>query len=165
MARRDGSLTVLIGLSLRLATARLRFAIGPHTTGIRLTIRSHSARIRPAYQQTLDGYLGVGAETNTTYTRAYVQGMFMGMRAAGTITAAAVHDENVLTQLYAQYHDAAGTMWTLPYGQTQTVSVVTNQTVTKIFTSPEGRQVTTEVELFTWEKLDYVEKVKHAFGL
>ena len=40
-----------------------------------------------------------------------------------------------------------------------------HQTVTKIFTSPEGRQVTTEVELFTWEKLDYVEKVKHAFGL
>ncbi len=40
-----------------------------------------------------------------------------------------------------------------------------HQTVTKIFTSPEGRQVTTTVELFTWEKLDYVEKVKQAFGL
>ena len=34
-----------------------------------------------------------------------------------------------------------------------------HQKVTKIFTSPEGRQVTTEVELFTWEKLDYVEKL------
>ncbi|GAB2696326.1 methionine adenosyltransferase [Mucilaginibacter koreensis] len=38
-------------------------------------------------------------------------------------------------------------------------------TVTKTFTSPEGREVTSEVELFTWEKLDYVEKVKEAFGL
>jgi S-adenosylmethionine synthetase len=37
--------------------------------------------------------------------------------------------------------------------------------VTKTFTSPEGRQVTNEVELFTWEKLDYVDKVKQAFGL
>jgi len=40
-----------------------------------------------------------------------------------------------------------------------------HQTVTKVFTSPEGRQVSTTVELFTWEKLDYVEKVKQAFGL
>ncbi len=40
-----------------------------------------------------------------------------------------------------------------------------SQTVTKTFVSPEGRQVTKEVELFTWEKLDYVEKVKQAFGL
>jgi S-adenosylmethionine synthetase len=38
-------------------------------------------------------------------------------------------------------------------------------TVTKTFVSPEGREVTSEVELFTWEKLDYVEKVKEAFGL
>ncbi|MEO6149212.1 MAG: methionine adenosyltransferase [Mucilaginibacter sp.] len=38
-------------------------------------------------------------------------------------------------------------------------------TVTKHFISPEGSQVTTEVELFTWEKLDYVDKVKAAFGL
>lgn len=37
--------------------------------------------------------------------------------------------------------------------------------VTKTFTSPEGRKITNEVELFTWEKLDYVDKVKQAFGL
>lgn len=40
-----------------------------------------------------------------------------------------------------------------------------SETVTKTFVSPEGREVTKEVELFTWEKLDYVEKVKDAFGL
>jgi S-adenosylmethionine synthetase len=40
-----------------------------------------------------------------------------------------------------------------------------SQTVTKTFVSPEGREVTKEVELFTWEKLDHVEKVKQAFGL
>jgi S-adenosylmethionine synthetase len=40
-----------------------------------------------------------------------------------------------------------------------------SETVTKTFVSPEGREVTKEVELFTWEKLDYVEKVREAFGL
>ncbi|WP_295770554.1 methionine adenosyltransferase [uncultured Mucilaginibacter sp.] len=40
-----------------------------------------------------------------------------------------------------------------------------SETVTKTFVSPEGRQVTKEVELFTWEKLDYVDKVKQAFSL
>jgi S-adenosylmethionine synthetase len=40
-----------------------------------------------------------------------------------------------------------------------------SKTVTKTFTSPEGREITKEVELFTWEKLDYVDKVKQAFGL
>src|ERR1700759_5485558 len=39
------------------------------------------------------------------------------------------------------------------------------QTVTKTFTSPEGREIKVEVELFTWEKLDYLGKVKTAFGL
>jgi S-adenosylmethionine synthetase len=39
------------------------------------------------------------------------------------------------------------------------------ETVTKVFHSPEGKSVTMEVELFTWEKLDYVEKVKATFGL
>lgn len=39
------------------------------------------------------------------------------------------------------------------------------QTVSKTFVSPEGRVVTREVELFTWEKLDYVDQVKAAFGL
>jgi S-adenosylmethionine synthetase len=33
------------------------------------------------------------------------------------------------------------------------------------FTSPTGEVVTKEVETFTWEKLDYVDKVKAAFGL
>ncbi|MBW4890499.1 methionine adenosyltransferase [Mucilaginibacter sp. HMF5004] len=39
------------------------------------------------------------------------------------------------------------------------------QTVTKTFTLPDGSAKTFEVELFTWEKLDYVDKVKAAFGL
>ncbi len=38
-------------------------------------------------------------------------------------------------------------------------------TVSKTFTSPEGREITKEVELFTWEKLDYVDQVKASFGL
>src|ERR1700759_2611651 len=40
-----------------------------------------------------------------------------------------------------------------------------NKTVTKTYTSPDGHEVKAEVELFTWEKLDYVDKVKKAFGL
>lgn len=40
-----------------------------------------------------------------------------------------------------------------------------NQTVIKTFYSPDGGSVNKEVELFTWEKLDYVDKVKEAFGL
>ncbi|MGB0895961.1 MAG: methionine adenosyltransferase [Flavobacteriaceae bacterium] len=40
-----------------------------------------------------------------------------------------------------------------------------NETVTKTFTQPNGESVTVDVELFTWEKLDYVEKVKTAFEL
>ena len=39
------------------------------------------------------------------------------------------------------------------------------KTVVKEFRSPEGRIVNKEVELFTWEKLDYVQKVKEAFGI
>jgi S-adenosylmethionine synthetase len=39
------------------------------------------------------------------------------------------------------------------------------QTVTKTFSTPDGVSKTFEVELFTWEKLDYVDKVKAAFGL
>jgi S-adenosylmethionine synthetase len=39
------------------------------------------------------------------------------------------------------------------------------QRVEKIFVSPDGKQVKKNVELFTWEKLDYVPKVKKAFGL
>ncbi len=41
----------------------------------------------------------------------------------------------------------------------------TPKTVTKTFTAPNGEAVVHEVELFTWEKLDYVDKVKAAFGL
>jgi S-adenosylmethionine synthetase len=40
-----------------------------------------------------------------------------------------------------------------------------SEVVKKTFRSPEGREVTHEVELFTWEKLDYVDQVKKAFGL
>jgi S-adenosylmethionine synthetase len=40
-----------------------------------------------------------------------------------------------------------------------------NEVVTKTFTAPDKTVVTKEVELFTWEKLDYVDQVKAAFGL
>ena len=39
------------------------------------------------------------------------------------------------------------------------------RTITKIFESPYSGRISREVELFTWEKLDYVDKVKEAFGL
>lgn len=41
----------------------------------------------------------------------------------------------------------------------------TNEVVTKHFTAPDGSKVSREVELFTWEKLDYVVQIKTAFGL
>jgi S-adenosylmethionine synthetase len=40
-----------------------------------------------------------------------------------------------------------------------------HEVVTKRFKSPDGRIIEKEVELFTWEALDYVDKVKSAFGL
>ncbi|MBP0903024.1 methionine adenosyltransferase [Mariniflexile gromovii] len=40
-----------------------------------------------------------------------------------------------------------------------------NETVTKTFSQPYGETITLDVELFTWEKLDYVDKVKAAFSL
>jgi S-adenosylmethionine synthetase len=40
-----------------------------------------------------------------------------------------------------------------------------NEIVTKHFTGPNGQKVSKEVELFTWEKLDYVDAVKSAFGI
>ena len=40
-----------------------------------------------------------------------------------------------------------------------------NITVSKTFEQPNGESVTMDVELFTWEKLDYVDKVKEAFKL
>ena len=41
----------------------------------------------------------------------------------------------------------------------------TNEVITKTFLSPYRDEITLEVELFTWEKLDYVDKIKSAFGL
>jgi S-adenosylmethionine synthetase len=40
-----------------------------------------------------------------------------------------------------------------------------HQTVSKTFEQPNGEPITLDVELFTWEKLDYVDKVKTEFGL
>jgi S-adenosylmethionine synthetase len=40
-----------------------------------------------------------------------------------------------------------------------------SETIEKTFVSPEGKVVHKKVELFTWEKLDYVGKIKKAFGI
>lgn len=40
-----------------------------------------------------------------------------------------------------------------------------NEVVTKTFTTPDGKVKNIKVELFTWEKLDHVSKVKQAFGI
>lgn len=40
-----------------------------------------------------------------------------------------------------------------------------HETVSKTFEQPNGDAITLDVELFTWEKLDYVDKVKAEFGL
>ena len=40
-----------------------------------------------------------------------------------------------------------------------------NEIVNKTFRTPDGKEKKLKVELFTWEKLDYVAKVKKAFGL
>ena len=39
------------------------------------------------------------------------------------------------------------------------------QVIEKTFVSPDGKVIKRKVELFTWEKLDYVSKVKKAFGI
>jgi S-adenosylmethionine synthetase len=39
------------------------------------------------------------------------------------------------------------------------------KTVTKVFESPYNGRIETEVELFTWEKLDYVDQIKKVFGI
>ena len=39
------------------------------------------------------------------------------------------------------------------------------ETVTKTFNAPGGKEKTVTVELFTWEKLDFVDEVKSAFGI
>lgn len=41
----------------------------------------------------------------------------------------------------------------------------TPKTVTKTFENSNGETKTMEIELFTWEKLDYIDKVKAAFGI
>ena len=53
------------------------------------------------------------------------------------------------------------------YGETAAYGHMgrTPRIITKKFSSPYSGEVTHEVELFTWEKLDYVEKVKEAFYL
>ena len=40
-----------------------------------------------------------------------------------------------------------------------------NEVVSKEFTSASGEKKSVDVELFTWEKLDYVDKLKDVFGL
>ncbi len=40
-----------------------------------------------------------------------------------------------------------------------------NETVTKSFSQPNGETITLDVELFTWEKLDFVDAVKKEFSL
>lgn len=40
-----------------------------------------------------------------------------------------------------------------------------NEVVTKVFLSPYRDEIRLDVELFTWEKLDYVDKIKSAFNL
>ncbi|AEV97897.1 methionine adenosyltransferase [Niastella koreensis] len=39
------------------------------------------------------------------------------------------------------------------------------EVVEKTFVAPDGKTVKKKVELFTWEKLDYVRKIKQAFGI
>ncbi len=41
----------------------------------------------------------------------------------------------------------------------------TPETVTKTFKSPDGQSKTVTVDLFTWERLDYIDQVKKAFNL
>jgi len=40
-----------------------------------------------------------------------------------------------------------------------------NEVITKTFYSPYRDEIKLDVELFTWEKLDYVDKIKSVFGL
>jgi len=39
------------------------------------------------------------------------------------------------------------------------------EVIEKTFSSPDGKTIKRKVELFTWEKLDYVDKIKKAFSL
>ena len=40
-----------------------------------------------------------------------------------------------------------------------------NEVVSKAFINTEGKEIQLDVELFTWEKLDFVAEIKEAFGL
>ena len=40
-----------------------------------------------------------------------------------------------------------------------------NKYVRKIFHQPNGESKSLDVELFTWEKLDYVDAIKNEFNL
>ena len=40
-----------------------------------------------------------------------------------------------------------------------------SEVVNKTFTNSEGKSIDVEVELFTWEKLDYVKQIKNLFNL
>jgi S-adenosylmethionine synthetase len=40
-----------------------------------------------------------------------------------------------------------------------------NEIVSKTFHTPDGKSKDVEVELFTWEKLDYTDKIKSSFGI
>ncbi|MBK6340475.1 MAG: methionine adenosyltransferase [Bacteroidetes bacterium] len=40
-----------------------------------------------------------------------------------------------------------------------------NEIVTKVFEGTDGTKLELQVELFTWEKLDFVDKVKESFGI
>jgi S-adenosylmethionine synthetase len=40
-----------------------------------------------------------------------------------------------------------------------------NEVVTKTFVSPDGTSLSLDVELFTWEKTDFVERIQKEFGL
>ena len=40
-----------------------------------------------------------------------------------------------------------------------------NRIVNKTFQNVDGTEISLDVELFTWEKLDYIDKVKKAFSL
>jgi S-adenosylmethionine synthetase len=40
-----------------------------------------------------------------------------------------------------------------------------SEVVTKTYRSPEGNEKTVTVELFTWEKLDYVDTIKKSFNI
>ena len=53
------------------------------------------------------------------------------------------------------------------YGETAAYGHMgrTNETVEKVFYLPNGEKRVMDVELFTWEKLDYIEAIKTAFKL